>query len=159
MILIRYYAHMLRSRSSRGHRVQKIKVVGNSFLNTYPKKYFEYLAYPSSYIHFIVSIIPRNQLYNRGTTFLGSNDKAICILYHPWHNLYLNYSSRVADLEKGHYSWEKKSVCNMDFDWTKCFYLLHRRLSSYSLSDGGGFLGSCSTRLGSKFFYDNAFLY
>ncbi len=28
----------------------------------YPKKFFEYLAYPSSYTHFIVSIIPRNQL-------------------------------------------------------------------------------------------------
>ena len=39
-----------------------IKVVGNSFLNTYPKKFFEYLAYPSSYTHFIVFIIPRNQL-------------------------------------------------------------------------------------------------
>ncbi len=62
MVLIRYYAHMLKSRSSRGHRVQKIKVVGNSFLNTYPKEFFEYLAYPSSYTHFIVSIIPRNQL-------------------------------------------------------------------------------------------------
>ena len=43
MVLIRYYAHMLRSRSSRGHRVQKNKVVGNSFLNTYPK---EFLVHP-----------------------------------------------------------------------------------------------------------------
>ncbi len=33
------------------------------YLNTYPKEFFEYLAYPSSYTHFIVSIIPRNQLY------------------------------------------------------------------------------------------------
>ncbi len=36
----------------------KIKVVGNSFLNTYPKEFFEYLVYLSSYTHFIVSIIP-----------------------------------------------------------------------------------------------------
>ncbi len=43
MVLIRHYAHMLRSRSSRGHRVQKNKVVGNSFLNTYPK---EFLVHP-----------------------------------------------------------------------------------------------------------------
>ncbi len=38
------------------------QIIGNSFLNTYPKEFFEYLAYPSSYTHFIVSIIPRNQL-------------------------------------------------------------------------------------------------
>ncbi len=62
MVFSKYYAHILRSRSLRGHRVQKIKVVGNSFLNTYPKEFFEYLAYPSSYTHFIVFIIPRNQL-------------------------------------------------------------------------------------------------
>ncbi len=62
MVFIRYYAHMLRSRSSRGPRVQKIKVVSNSYLNTYLKESFEYFAYPSSYAHFIASIIPRNQL-------------------------------------------------------------------------------------------------
>ncbi len=62
MILIRCYAQILRSRSPRGNWVQKIKVVGNSFLSTYPKKFFEYLAYLSSYTHFIVSIIRRLQL-------------------------------------------------------------------------------------------------
>ncbi len=34
------------------------KVVSNSFLNTYPKECFEYLDYPSSPPHFILSIIP-----------------------------------------------------------------------------------------------------
>ncbi len=47
---------------TRSPSTKKIKVVGNSFLNTYPKEFFEYPAYPSSYTHFIVSIIPRIQL-------------------------------------------------------------------------------------------------
>ncbi len=62
MIFIRCFTKISRSRSPRGHRVQKIKVVGNTFLNTYPKEFFEYLVYLSSYTHFIVSIIPRIQL-------------------------------------------------------------------------------------------------
>ena len=34
----------------------------DTLLNTFPKKCFEYLAYHSSYTHFIMSIIPRLQL-------------------------------------------------------------------------------------------------
>ena len=42
-----------------GHRVQNIKVVGNLFLNTDPKEFFEYLAYLSS---FTFKFYPRLQL-------------------------------------------------------------------------------------------------
>ncbi len=42
IILIRCYAKILRTTSPRGHWVQKIKVVGNSFLNSYTKEFFEY---------------------------------------------------------------------------------------------------------------------
>ncbi len=62
MILIRVFAQILKSRSRRGHGVQKNKVVGNSFLNTYTKEFLEYLAYFPSYTLFIVFIIPRLQL-------------------------------------------------------------------------------------------------